>query len=111
MAVVIWHNPKCSTSRKVLELLQARGAKPQVVEYLKTPPSRAELTALLARMGAAPEDIVRRRGNDELLAGNPTGKKLLDLMVEHPVLIERPIVQTPKGAAIGRPPEAVLALL
>jgi arsenate reductase len=111
MAVVIWHNPKCSTSRKVLELLQAKGAKPQVVDYLKTPPSRAELTALLARMGARPEDIVRRRGNDELLEGNPTGKTLLDLMVEHPILIERPIVQTPKGAAIGRPPEKALELL
>lgn len=111
MAVVIWHNPKCSTSRKVLELLQAKGAKPQVVEYLKTPPTRAELTALLGRMGAKPEDILRRRGNDELLADSPTGRKLLDLMLEHPVLIERPIVQTAKGAAIGRPPESVLDLL
>jgi arsenate reductase len=111
MAVVIWHNPKCGTSRRTLEILAEQGVKPQVMEYLKTPPTKAELTALLSRMGARPEDIVRRRGNDELLADAPTGNKLLDRMAANPILIERPIVQTPKGAALCRPPEKVLELL
>ncbi|HYC03061.1 MAG TPA: arsenate reductase (glutaredoxin) [Azospirillaceae bacterium] len=111
MTVTIWHNPNCSTSRKVLEALRGRGLEPAVVEYLKTPPDRAALTSMLERMGAKPSDILRRRGNDELLAGGPDDQALLELMLKHPVLIERPIVATPKGAVLCRPAERLEEVL
>jgi arsenate reductase len=111
MTVTIWHNPKCSTSRRVLDMIRERGIEPQVVEYLKTPPTKAQLNEMLARLGAGPADILRRKGNDALLADGPQGAALLDRMVANPILIERPIVQTPKGAALCRPVERVLDLL
>ncbi|HYE48999.1 MAG TPA: arsenate reductase (glutaredoxin) [Azospirillaceae bacterium] len=111
MDVTIWHNPKCSTSRKVLEAIRARGVEPEVVEYLRTPPDRAALTAMLARLKASPRDVLRAKGNDALLEGAPSDAQLLDLMLRHPVLIERPIVATPKGAVLCRPPERLEEVL
>jgi len=111
MTVTIWHNPKCSTSRKVLEAIRARGIDPVIVDYLNTPPDRATLTGILARMKAGPRDILRRKGNDALLADDPADADLLERMLTHPILIERPIVQTPKGAALCRPMERLEELL
>ena len=113
--VTIYHNPKCSTSRKVLGLLQQAGVTPHVIEYLKTPPTRTELTALLTKMGIGPRDLLRRRGTpfDELGLDDP-GKSddaLIDAILAHPILIERPVVVGPRGAAICRPPERVHDLL
>lgn len=109
MTPTLWHNPKCSTSRKVLDALRERGLEPVVVEYLKTPPDRAALQAVLAEIGAGPAAILRRKGNDELLADEPAGgytdAALIDLMVRHPVLIERPILRTDKGTVLCRPVE------
>jgi len=110
MAVTIYHNPNCSTSRKVLGWLQDKGIKPQVIEYLKTPPSAAELKRILGRMKAKPHDILRRKGEayDALGdAGKLSADALIKKMVEEPVLIERPIVVTDKGAVLCRPPEKV----
>lgn len=105
----LWHNPKCATSRKVLEALRAHGVEPVVVAYLQTPPDAATLRAVLAEMGAGPAAILRRKNNEALLAGEPTDgfsdAALIDLMVRHPVLIERPILRTPKGTVLCRPPE------
>lgn len=113
--VVIYHNPKCSTSRKVLGMLQDAGATPRVIEYLKTPPTRAELEALLKRMGITPRELLRRRGTpfDELHLDDPakTDATLIDAILAHPILMERPVVVTAKGAAICRPPERVHDLL
>src|SRR5688572_20431837 len=110
MPITIYHNPNCSTSRKVLGWLKDKGIAPDVVEYLKTPPSAAELKCILAKMKAKPHDILRRKGDayDELvnvdkIAGDALNKK----MVEAPVLIERPIVVTDKAAVLCRPPEKV----
>ncbi|TWB38198.1 ArsC/Spx/MgsR family protein [Nitrospirillum pindoramense] len=115
MIVTLWHNPKCSTSRRVLADLQAAGHEVQVVEYLKTPPDRAALAAMLATLKARPADILRRRGNDDLLAAEPAGgfddAALLDLMAQHPILIERPIARSPKGAVLCRPAERLAEIL
>ncbi|MEE3626509.1 ArsC/Spx/MgsR family protein [Nitrospirillum sp. BR 11752] len=115
MTVTLWHNPKCSTSRRVLADLQAAGHEVQVVEYLKTPPDRAALADMLAALKARPADILRRRGNDDLLAVEPAGgfddAALLDLMVQHPILIERPIARSPKGAVLCRPVERLAEIL
>jgi len=109
MTPTLWHNPKCSTSRKVLDALRERGLEPVVVEYLKTPPDRATLQTVLAEMGAGPVAILRRKGNDALLADEPAGgysdAALIDRMVQHPVLIERPILRTAKGTVLCRPVE------
>lgn len=107
--VTIYHNPKCSTSRKVLGMIRDAGVEPQVIEYLKTPPSRAELVALLGRMGIKPRALLRRRGTpyDELGLDDP-GKSddaLIDAIVAHPVLMERPVVTSAKGAVLCRPVE------
>lgn len=110
MAVTIYHNPKCSTSCKVLGWLKDKGIKPQVIEYLKTPPSAAELKRILKQMGARPHDILRRKGEAyEALgdAGKLSADALIRKMLEEPVLIERPIVVTGKGAVLCRPPEKV----
>lgn len=111
----IYHNPKCSTSRKTLALLQERGVDVEVIEYLKTPPSREELSELLEKMGMKPSELLRRKGDlyAELDLANPkwTEEQILDFMVEHPILIERPIVVTDKGARLGRPVERVLEIL
>lgn len=112
---VIYHNPACGTSRKVLGLLQDAGANPRVIEYLKTPPSRDEMKALLARMGMTPRQILRRRGTpfDELGLDDPakTDDELLDALAAHPILMERPVVVTPRGVRVCRPAETVQALL
>lgn len=110
MALTIWHNPNCSTSRKVLGWLKDKGLKPTIVEYLKTPPSVAELKRVLAAMKAKPHDILRRKGDAYEALGDAdklTGDALLKKMVEAPVLIERPIVITDKAAVLCRPPEKV----
>jgi arsenate reductase len=114
MAVTIWHNPGCSTSRKVLGWLKDKGIKPTIVEYLKTPPSANELKRVLLTMKAKPQDILRRKGDAyEALGdvGKLSADALIKKMTEEPVLIERPIVITDKGAVLCRPPEKVWDVL
>jgi arsenate reductase len=110
MAVTIYHNPNCSTSRKVLGWLKDKGIEPQVIEYLKTPPSAAELKRILKQMNARPHDILRRKGDAYEALGDAdklSTDALIKKMLEEPVLIERPIVVTDKGAVLCRPPEKV----
>jgi len=115
MSVTLYHNPRCSKSRQTLQLLQERGIEPQVIEYLKTPPDADTLRAILAQLGIGPRDLLRRKEAEYKALGldNPelSDAELIQAMVEHPRLIERPIVLTDKGAAIGRPPENVLEVL
>lgn len=115
MTITIYHNPACGTSRKVLGLIREGGEEPFVVEYLKAPPSRGELVSLIARMGISPRDLLRRKGTlyGELKLDDPalTDDQLVDAMTAHPILIERPIVVTPLGVRLCRPPEAVLDIL
>ncbi len=115
MTVTIWHNPKCSTSRRVLEAIRARGIEPAIVDYVNAPPSVAAIKAALKAMGMKPRDLLRRRGTpyDELGLGDETlpDAVLVEAMHTHPILIERPVVQSPKGARLCRPPEAVEELL
>ncbi len=115
MDVIVYHNPACGTSRNTLGLIRNAGVEPHVVEYLKTPPSRALLKGLIARMGVPVRAVVREKGTPfaELGLGDPavTDDELLDAMMAHPVLINRPIVVTPKGVRLCRPSEAVLDLL
>ncbi len=114
-SVTIYHNPACGTSRNVLGLIRASGEEPRIVEYLKTPPSRDELVALIGRMGVPLRALLRRKGTpyDALRLDDPamTGGQLLDALAAHPILIERPIMVTPLGAKLCRPPEAVLDIL
>jgi arsenate reductase len=110
----IFHNPKCTKSRATLALLQEHGVEPRVVEYLKTPPSAAELKAIVAKLGIKPEQLVRK--GEDVYKENYAGKTLtdaqwLDALAKHPILIERPIVVSGERAVIGRPPENVNALL
>lgn len=111
----IYHNPNCGTSRNTLAMLKASGEVPEVIEYLQTPPSRARLVELLSLMEIAPRDLLRRKGTpyDELKLDDPSlsDEQLIDAMVQHPILINRPIVVTAKGAKLCRPSEAVLDLL
>jgi arsenate reductase (glutaredoxin) len=111
----IYHNPACGTSRNVLDLIRNSGEDPQVIEYLKTPPSREELVSLINRMGITVRALLRRKGTpyDELGLDDPalSDDQLLDAMMAHPILINRPIVVTPKGAKLCRPSEAVLDIL
>lgn len=111
MRVTIFHNPNCSTSRKVLDWLTEKGIKPDVVQYLKTPPSATELKRILKLMGdAKPADILRRKGDAYEALGDVAKLKndeLIAKMIEEPVLIERPIVITDKAAVLCRPPEKV----
>jgi arsenate reductase (glutaredoxin) len=113
--VTIYHNPKCGTSRKVLEALRAKGIEPSIVPYVDQPPSKTKLKELLAKMGAKPRDILRRKGTpyEELGLDDPeiTDARLIELMVEHPILIERPIVETATKAVLARPPERVDEIL
>ncbi|HEV2559095.1 MAG TPA: arsenate reductase (glutaredoxin) [Microvirga sp.] len=115
MDVIVYHNPACGTSRNTLGLIRNAGVEPHVIEYLKTPPSRALLKSLIARMGVPVRAVVREKGTPfaELGLGDPavTDDELLDAMMAHPVLINRPIVVTPKGVRLCRPSEAVLDLL
>lgn len=110
---VIFHNPRCSTSRKTLDLLRDNGFEPTVVEYLKAPPSRAELVEMIADAGIDVRTAVRKRESvyDELNLADASDDQLLDAMVEHPILIERPFVVTPKGTRLARPIDAVREIL
>ena len=115
MSVTIWHNPRCSKSRQALKLLTDRGIEPAIVEYLKAPPSPAELRDALDRLGMAPRELMRRR-EPPYKAGNLDDGALADealirAMHDHPVLIERPVVFAGGKAALGRPPERILEIL
>lgn len=110
----IYHNPRCGKSRATLALLQERGIEPRIVEYLKTPPSAAELKKIVEQLGIAPEQLIRK--GEEIYKSKYAGKTLnaaqwIDAMVQNPILIERPIVISGKRAVLGRPPENVLDLL
>jgi arsenate reductase (glutaredoxin) len=112
---IIYHNPNCGTSRKVLGMLRDAGLEPKVIEYLKTPPSRAELVSLLERMGKTPRQILRRKGTpyDEL-GLNDAGKSddsLIEAILAHPILMERPVVVTPRGVRLCRPADEVAELI
>ncbi|USJ28556.1 arsenate reductase (glutaredoxin) [Ensifer adhaerens] len=113
--IVIYHNPDCGTSRNTLAMIRNAGIEPHVVEYLKTPPSRALIEQLIARMGISVRDLLREKGTpyEELGLGEPalTDKELLDAIMEHPILINRPIVVSPLGVKLCRPSEAVLDIL
>ena len=113
--VVIYHNPACGTSRNVLAMIRNAGIEPHVVEYLKTPPSRALLVELVDRAGITPRAMLREKGTPyaELGLGDPalTEDALFDAMIAHPVLINRPLVVSPLGVRLCRPSEAVLDLL
>jgi arsenate reductase (glutaredoxin) len=115
MTVTIWHNPKCGTSRKVLEMIRAKGIEPTIVDYVNSPPSVAAIRSALAEMGATPRDLLRRRGTpyDELgLDDEKLGDAaLIAAMHEHPILIERPVVRAPKGTRLCRPPERLEDIL
>lgn len=115
MDVVIYHNPACGTSRNTLGLIRNAGIEPHVIEYLKCPPSRALLTQLIARAGLSPRELLREKGTpfQELKLDDPalSDDDLLDAMMAHPILINRPLVVTPNGVRLCRPSEAVLDLL
>ena len=115
MDVIIYHNPDCGTSRNTLAMIRNAGIEPHVVEYLKTPPSRALLQQLIARMGISVRDLLREKGTpfQDLGLGNPKlgDDELLDAMMARPILINRPIVVTPKGVRLCRPSEAVIDIL
>ncbi len=113
--VTIYHNPTCGTSRNVLALIRNAGVEPTVIEYLKTPPDRSTLESLIDRMGIRPRDLLRQKGTpyEELGLGADhwTDAQLIDQMLAHPILINRPIVVTPWGVKLCRPSEAVLDIL
>jgi arsenate reductase len=115
MNVSIYHNPACGTSRNTLAMIRASGVEPEIIEYLKTPPSRARLLELIGLMAIAPRALLRETGTPyaELGLSDPkwTDDELVDVMLAHPILINRPIVVTPKGARLCRPSERVLDLL
>jgi arsenate reductase len=113
--VVIYHNPRCGMSRKTLALLRAKGIDPKVIEYLKTPPSPKELEEIIRLLGIEPRDLLRKKEKEytALKLDDPSKgpKVLIDAMVVHPILIERPIVVANGKAALGRPPENVERIL
>jgi arsenate reductase (glutaredoxin) len=115
MTITIYHNPACGTSRNVLALIRNSGEEPQVIEYLKTPPSRDELASLIGRMEIPVRDLLRQKGTpyDELNLENPalSDDQLIDAMIAHPILINRPIVVTDNAVKLCRPSEAVLDIL
>lgn len=115
MTITIYHNPACGTSRNVLALIRNSGEEPRIIEYLKTAPSRAELVDLIARMGLPVRSVLREKGTPfhELGLDNPTltDDTLIDAMIAHPILMNRPIVVTPLGVALCRPSEAALEIL
>ncbi|MGP5406952.1 arsenate reductase (glutaredoxin) [Psychrobacter celer] len=115
MKPLIFHNPNCGTSRNTLAIIKASGEQPEVVEYLKNPPTRDELVDLLAKMNILPRELLRSKEaiNDELGLDNPElfDDHIIDAMIAHPILINRPIVVTDKGAALCRPSERVFELL
>ncbi|VTU16354.1 Arsenate reductase [Variovorax sp. SRS16] len=113
--ITIFHNPACGTSRNTLALIRNSGAEPEIVEYLKTPPGKDRLRALVAAMGITVRDLLRQKGTpyEELGLGDPkwSDEQLLDFMVAHPILMNRPIVVTPLGTRLCRPSEQVLDIL
>lgn len=113
--VTIYHNPACGTSRNTLALIRNSGVEPEIVEYLKTPPSRDRLADLIRRMGVPVRSVLREKGTPyaELGLDDPSlsDDQLLDAMIAHPILINRPIVETPLGVRLCRPSEAVLDIL
>jgi arsenate reductase (glutaredoxin) len=115
MSVTIYHNPACATSRNTLALIRATGEEPEVIHYLDAPPSREALASLIQRMAISPRDLLREKGTPfaELGLSDPslTDDQLIDAMMEHPILINRPIVVGPKGAKLCRPSEEVLSVL
>jgi arsenate reductase len=115
VTVTIYHNPACGTSRNTLEMIRRSGEEAEVIEYLKTPPSRDRLVELIGAMGIRPRDLLREKGTPyaELGLGDPTlsDDAIIDAMTTHPILVNRPIVVTDRGAALCRPSEKVLSLL
>ncbi|HWE20899.1 MAG TPA: arsenate reductase (glutaredoxin) [Hyphomicrobiaceae bacterium] len=115
MAVTIYHNPKCATSRNVLEMIRASGEEPEIIEYLKAPPTRKRLAELIKASGLTVREVLRRKGTpyEELGLDDPkwTDGQLIGLMVENPILINRPIVMTPRGVRLCRPASVVLEIL
>jgi arsenate reductase len=115
MSVTIYHNPACGTSRNTLAMIRQSGEEPEIIEYLRTPPGRARLTELIAAMGISVRALLREKGTPyaELGLADPkwSDDQLIDFMLAHPILINRPIVVTPKGVRLCRPSEAVLDLL
>ena len=113
MDITMYHNPRCSKSRETLELLRRHGVEPRIVLYLETPPDRAELETLLAALGKTPRELARRgeAAWQDIGLEHADDARVLAALLEHPVLIERPIVVCGGRAVIGRPPQAVLALL
>jgi arsenate reductase len=113
--IVIYHNPECGTSRNALAMIRNAGIEPHVIEYLKTPPSRALLASLIVRASVTPRALLREKGTPfaELGLDNPdlTDAQLIDAMMEHPILINRPLVVSPLGVKLSRPSEVVLDLL
>jgi len=115
MTTTIYHHPDCGTSRNTLAMIRASGEEPDVIEYLKTPPSRQRLKQLIAAMGITPRELLREKGTPYAELGLADTKwsdeELVYFMMAHPILINRPIVETPKGTRLCRPSEAVLPLL
>jgi arsenate reductase len=115
MTVTIYHNPACGTSRNTLAMIRQSGEEPEVIEYLKDPPSRERLVELLKVMGMTPRELLREKGTpySELGLGDPkwSDDELIDFMLAHPILINRPIVVTPLGSVLARPSERVLEVL
>lgn len=115
MHVVIYHNPRCSKSRQTLQLLKDQGIEPEIIEYLKTPPDRKRLKEILKLLGMNPRDLMRTRESVYREAGldddGLSEDQLLSAMIEHPVLMERPVVLANGKAALGRPPEKVLEII
>lgn len=115
MTVTIWHNPACATSRNTLAMIRATGLEPTVIEYLNTPPERPELVRLIAAAGLTPRELLRKKGtpfaelglDDDTLSDDV----LIDAMLTHPILINRPLVETARGVRLCRPSEVVLAIL
>jgi arsenate reductase len=115
VATTIWHNPTCGTSRNTPALIRASGTEPVIIEYLKSPPTRQKLLQLMADAGLTPRDLMREKGTPyaEIGLGNPvlSDDVLVDAMLAHPVLINRPLVETPRGVRLCRPSERVLEIL
>ncbi|MBB6412499.1 arsenate reductase (glutaredoxin) [Mesorhizobium sangaii] len=115
MTITIYHNPDCGTSRNTLAIIRQSGEEPEVIEYLKTPPSRQKLVELIAAMGMTPRELLREKGTPyaELGLADPkwSDDDILDFMLAHPILINRPIVVSPLGVVLARPSEKVLDIL
>ena len=115
MPVTIYHNPRCSKSRQTLQLIEEKNIKPVIVEYLKTPPSKSELKNILNMLNLKPRDLLRKKEAEYKEQGldntSLTDEQIIEIMIAHPKLIERPIVVTDNKAALGRPPESVLEII